>query len=102
MGYDKNNSAYWYFYGTRLYREDFHSTSDEELENFENTTTTTRLWQVICFNEKDWTQLTLKFKNSTNLQERALFDVLDEHYLPKIPKLFKERDEQRRRWVLSG
>lgn len=30
LGYDKNNSAYWYFYGTRLYREDFIPTSDQK------------------------------------------------------------------------
>lgn len=23
LGHDENKSAYWYFYGTRLYREDF-------------------------------------------------------------------------------
>lgn len=23
LGYDANKSAYWYFYGTRLYREDY-------------------------------------------------------------------------------
>ncbi|XP_058794615.1 protein split ends-like isoform X2 [Phymastichus coffea] len=28
LGHDHKNSAYWYFYGTRLYREDFVDTSD--------------------------------------------------------------------------
>lgn len=23
LGHDENHSAYWYFYGTRLYREDY-------------------------------------------------------------------------------
>lgn len=34
LGYDKNKSAYWYFYGTRLYREDFitKSSSTEQLD----------------------------------------------------------------------
>lgn len=27
MGHDRKNSAYWYFYGTRLYREDYIDTS---------------------------------------------------------------------------
>lgn len=28
LGHDRKNSAYWYFYGTRLYREDYIDTSD--------------------------------------------------------------------------
>lgn len=28
MGHDRKNSAYWYFYGTRLYREDYIDTSN--------------------------------------------------------------------------
>ncbi|XP_054013153.1 protein PRRC2C isoform X1 [Hylaeus anthracinus] len=28
LGHDRKNSAYWYFYGTRLYREDYVDTSD--------------------------------------------------------------------------
>lgn len=28
LGHDRKNSAYWYFYGTRLYREDYINTSN--------------------------------------------------------------------------
>lgn len=28
LGHDRKNSAYWYFYGTRLYREDYIDTSN--------------------------------------------------------------------------
>lgn len=29
LGHDRKNSAYWYFYGTRLYREDYVDTGDD-------------------------------------------------------------------------
>jgi len=31
LGHDRKNSAYWYFYGTRLYREDYIDTSNSVL-----------------------------------------------------------------------
>jgi len=34
LGYDENKSAYWYFYGTRLYREDYEKVVPKKVRNY--------------------------------------------------------------------
>lgn len=89
LGYDSNGSVYWYFFGTRLYREDFRKSSNKKGSE--------RIWQVICFNEQDWQNLTNKFKNSKSRKETALHKILAEDFLPNIPVLFKAKEAERRR-----
>lgn len=89
LGYDIKNSSYWYFYGTRLYREDYKSNGKSTI------------WQVICFTEEDWQNLASKFKNSTSPKERALYNILNENFLPKLPQLFREREKLRRKKLVS-
>ncbi|XP_055688249.1 uncharacterized protein LOC129792878 isoform X2 [Lutzomyia longipalpis] len=91
LGYDDKNSAYWYFFGTRLYREDYLKCEKR------NKVKCNAVWQVICFTEDDWTNLAAKLKASTSRRNRALSKILYENFLPKIPKLFKEKEDQRRR-----
>lgn len=90
LGYDSKNSGYWYFYGTRLYREDKPAGSVNSLKS-------QSVWQVICFSEEDWQNLAAKFKSSTNPKEKELYQILDENFLPKLPQLFRERERLRRR-----
>lgn len=91
LGYDSNDSVYWYFYGTRLYREDL-KTKAKGSASQQN-----RVWQVICFTEQDWIELTAKFKNSKSRKESALYKALDEDFLPSIPLLFKAKEAEHRR-----
>lgn len=88
LGFDNNDSAYWYFFGTRLYREDY---------NTKKTAVEKRVWQVICFTEDDWQHLTAKFARSKSRKESALFKTLNEDFLPTIPNLFKAKEQERRR-----
>lgn len=101
LGYDAKNSGYWYFYGTRLYREDKASTSSASGSGAGGGSGALgrkdTIWQVICFTEEDWQNLAAKFKTSTNAKERELFQILDENFLPKLPQLFRERERLRRR-----
>lgn len=101
LGYDAKNSGYWYFYGTRLYREDKASTASASGSGAGGgsgaLSRKDTIWQVICFTEEDWQNLAAKFKTSTNAKERELFQILDENFLPKLPQLFRERERLRRR-----
>ncbi|XP_060534747.1 uncharacterized protein LOC132707092 [Cylas formicarius] len=91
LGYDCNESAYWYFYGTRLYREDYKTKNNKKKS----------IWQVICFTEEDWIQLTKKFKSSASKAERALYHTLSKNFLPELPRLFQEKERQARRRLLE-
>lgn len=87
LGHDKNGSAYWYFFGTRLYREDYPK----------GNSTKSSVWQTICFTEEDWSSLAKKIQNSKNRKESALYKTLTEDFLPTIPSLFKAKEQERRR-----
>ncbi|KAH8342365.1 hypothetical protein KR059_003223, partial [Drosophila kikkawai] len=120
LGYDAKNSGYWYFYGTRLYREDKASgaasasgsggggggsgsatSTGGASSSSKGIGSNGTIWQVICFTEEDWQNLAAKFKTSTNAKERELFQILDENFLPKLPQLFRERERLRRRKLLQ-
>lgn len=103
LGFDGNDSAYWYFYGTRLYREDYISSVEKKKRYKNNTQNQSQsIWQVVCFTEDDWNNLVSKFKSSKNKKERALCDILQENFLPNIPKLFKDKELQRRRKLFQA
>lgn len=91
LGYDSNNSAYWYFYGTRLYREDFPAKNKKGKS----------IWQVICFTEQDWFHLAKRFKKSTSKAEKLLYHTLSENFLPELPRLFKEKEKLARKRLLE-
>ncbi|KAH8305198.1 hypothetical protein KR018_000548, partial [Drosophila ironensis] len=116
LGYDAKNSGYWYFYGTRLYREDkpggasaASGSGSSGAASSSSASGSSRgaiarngsVWQVICFTEEDWQNLAAKFKTSTHAKERELFQILDENFLPKLPQLFRERERLRRRKLLQ-
>lgn len=90
--YDDNESAYWYFYGTRLYREDFTCRNNRKVR---------AEWQVICFTEDDWYQLARKFRKSGSKAERQLYRTLSENFLPELPRLFQEKEVLHRKRLLE-
>lgn len=58
------------------------------------------MWQVICFTEEDWKNLAGKLAGSRNENERALHQQLVENFLPNIPKIFRDKERERRsKWV---
>lgn len=95
LGYDSNGSIYWYFYGTRLYREDHIATSHQQKKSIGDHSDT--VWQVICFTEDDWNNLVIKLEKTRNKKERDLLNILKENFLPQIPQLFKKKELLRRR-----
>lgn len=67
-----------------MYREDTKEGTDETV------------WQVICFTEQDWLNLSNKFKTSRQPEEKELYTILTENFLPKLRVLFNEQEKQRR------
>uniref|UniRef100_A0A182IRR8 DDT domain-containing protein n=1 Tax=Anopheles atroparvus TaxID=41427 RepID=A0A182IRR8_ANOAO len=100
IGYDRNGSSYWHFFGTRLYREDY-ATGGKPKSTKAAAKAAASVWQVICFTEEDWRTLTQKLDNSTNAKERDLHALLVESFLPHIPKLFRDKERERRSRVLE-
>ncbi|CAH1390739.1 unnamed protein product [Nezara viridula] len=113
LGHDENRSAYWYFYGTRLYKEEYpkkrkkkkdhdkskkkrkegySSSSEDEYER-----RPTGTWRVMCYTEADWRELARSMAGSSCREERALYTVLSEDFLPEIPRLFEEKERLQRK-----
>ncbi|XP_049785821.1 mucin-12 [Schistocerca cancellata] len=120
LGHDENHSAYWYFYGTRLYREDYPKAKkrvkekkrrlkDEKRKkkrgkspaDSEGEEQSSSVWQVVCFTEEDWDKVTEGFRDSTSKVERALYHTLSEDFLPEIPRLFSEKEKLQRKRLLE-
>lgn len=103
LGYDDSKAAYWYFYGTRLYKEDnalCHDDSDDEKSKKKKKKLlkepTRGHWTVACFTEDDWRELGHSLANSSSKNEKILYRTLKEDFLPEIPNLFAEKDRQQR------
>ncbi|XP_059055199.1 uncharacterized protein LOC131849204 isoform X2 [Achroia grisella] len=117
LGWDDNDSAYWYFYGTRLYREDIikkNKTKTKKKKSKESRKRgwfygddwldddeTERVWQVVCFTEEDWTHLTEKFSKASSKIEKELYRSLSQNFLPEIPRLFQEKERLQRKRLLE-
>jgi len=158
IGQDSDGCFYWYFFGTRLYKENpklarkieekkikinrlqklelrtLQISKRSKLSNKKNNSlnqTTTNIskvgftnnedlkdlkdeakitmpeisieelqesWSCICKTEQEWIQLTEKFKNSKNTNEKELHNILSENFLPNINQLFIkiEKNNQRK------
>ena len=122
LGVDSEGTTLWYFYGTRLYREDQpikgegkeldrkkrkkhkkekkkkrkksredQTESSDEEEQEAN-------WSVACLTELDWENLTAKYKESKRKEDRKLYKLLNDSFMPEIKDMFleKEKEEQRK------
>ncbi|KAG6452471.1 hypothetical protein O3G_MSEX007658 [Manduca sexta] len=116
LGWDDNDSAYWYFYGTRLYREDTLKKSKSKKkrkgkdskkrgwfygDDWLDDDDTDKVWQVVCFTEEDWAHLTEKFSKATSKVEKELYRSLSQNFLPEIPRLFQEKEKLQRKRLLE-
>jgi len=124
LGRDSEGSTLWYFYGTRLYKEELPvrninetllereerkrkkkhkkekkkkrkksreyctESSDDEQE---------AIWSVVCLTEEDWENLTLKYKESRQREDRRLYRLLGESFLPEIKEMFVEKEKEEKR-----
>lgn len=115
LGVDSDNVILWYFYGTRLYREvrknkpkkpkkpkDGTEKTEEVVEQEEKVVEAPG-WYLSCNSEGEWNDLVMKYKKSKKKQDKELYEILSENFLPDIIKMFKdqEREEQIKLMMLN-
>jgi len=131
LGKDAEGITYWYFYGTRLYKEEFPKGDEKKRKkekerkkkkkdkkkkkkkkkgeihsassDEEEGDTNQSTWSVACLTLKDWEDLTEKYKKSKKKAEKELYETLSDGFLPEIVKMFAEKErEERRRLMLMA
>lgn len=130
LGTDSESVTYWYFYGTRLYREipptkmehksKKHATKEKDKKKKkkdkkkkkkkkrgdsissaeDEEPEPTSTWSVACLTLQDWEDLTNKYKKSKKKSDRDLYDTLNDNFLPEIVKMFAEKEREDRKRLL--
>lgn len=130
LGIDSEGTTLWYFYGTRLYREDPPTKEHSELKTreerkkkkkhkkekkkkrkksreYETESSDEELepsWSVACLSEDDWENLVQKYKESREREDRKLYRLLNDSFLPEIKEMFveKEKEEKKKMQLLMS
>ncbi|KAJ7397508.1 cat eye syndrome critical region protein 2 [Pitangus sulphuratus] len=119
LGEDSSGALYWYFYGTRMYKEDpVQGKTNGELapdrekaeENLLIHETQIRngsqgpgrgTWWLLCQTEEEWRQVTESFRERTSLRERQLYKLLSEDFLPEICNMIAQKEQRLQRTEFS-
>lgn len=100
LGKDAKGATYWYFCGTRLYRDDapikVRSSLGPDHKKSQTFDTVCR-WHLVCQTPDDWEQLVAKLKQSSNREEIDLHSTLTDGFLPKIGSLFAQQEQLKRK-----
>ena len=113
LGVDSNNVIYWYFYGTRLYKEIKPSKKKKPKKKAKEASDSdckedgedeeTPGWHLACSAESQWVELTNRLKKSKKKQDKELYETLSENFLPEITKMFSEKErEEKVRLMLAN
>uniref|UniRef100_A0A4W4H877 Bromo domain-containing protein n=1 Tax=Electrophorus electricus TaxID=8005 RepID=A0A4W4H877_ELEEL len=110
LGRDGNGARYWYFYGTRMYKEEPVKTklSDETSEmklperkrrgrppkrKPEETLPRERgAWSLVCDTEEQWARLAESIKDKSSPQDRHLYRIITQNFLPEISSMIEHRE----------
>ncbi|KAM4734319.1 chromatin remodeling regulator CECR2 [Anableps anableps] len=145
LGQDGDGALYWYFYGTRMYKEEpldrkaeklseFDATlpekkrrgrppkkrkleddnlSEEESEATEEKTenglddvppSTARkrgAWSLVCDTEDQWISLAESIKDKTSPQDRHLYRVISQNFLPEISSMIEHKEREQKQKLLD-
>ncbi|XP_029008718.1 chromatin remodeling regulator CECR2 isoform X2 [Betta splendens] len=146
LGQDGNGALYWYFYGTRMYKEepltkkgeyisDFSELTlpekkrrgrppkkrrfeDSQLSDVENEVLEMKMeneledlppstgsergtWSLVCETEAQWVSLAESIKNKTSPQDRHLYRVISQNFLPEIRNMIEHKEREQKQKLLD-
>ncbi|XP_041853154.1 cat eye syndrome critical region protein 2 isoform X2 [Melanotaenia boesemani] len=145
LGQDGNGALYWYFYGTRMYKEepvrrtpemfseptelmllekkkrgrplkkrkweDPHLSDESEasevntengLEDSPQSSDLKRgAWSLVCDTEEQWISLAESIKDKTSPQDRHLYRVISQNFLPEISSMIEHKEREQKQKLLD-
>uniref|UniRef100_A0A3Q0RT82 Bromo domain-containing protein n=1 Tax=Amphilophus citrinellus TaxID=61819 RepID=A0A3Q0RT82_AMPCI len=119
LGQDGNGALYWYFYGTRMYKEEPVKKKKKKRgrppkkRKLEDSPSISLLppslfilfsfpgrkrgaWSLVCDTEEQWLSLAESIKDKTSPQDRHLYRVISQNFLPEISNMIEHK------WMLSA
>uniref|UniRef100_A0A8C6VZG6 Bromo domain-containing protein n=1 Tax=Nothobranchius furzeri TaxID=105023 RepID=A0A8C6VZG6_NOTFU len=132
LGQDGNGALYWYFYGTRMYKEEPPQRKEEQKKRgrppkkrkFEDYSVVKELicvpsnslvsfksvipglcslplaghrrgaWSLVCDSEEQWISLAERIKDKSSPQDRHLYRVISQNFLPEISSMIEHKVRQ--------
>ncbi|XP_021172325.2 cat eye syndrome critical region protein 2 isoform X1 [Fundulus heteroclitus] len=146
LGQDGDGALYWYFYGTRMYKEEpaerkaerlssefdpslpekkrrgrppkkrqleDNNMSEEEgdvtevktddgLDDVPPTSARKRgAWSLVCDTEEQWISLAESIKDKTSPQDRHLYRVISQNFLPEISSMIEHKEREQKQKLLD-
>ncbi|XP_072519386.1 chromatin remodeling regulator CECR2 [Salminus brasiliensis] len=140
LGQDGSGAFYWYFYGTRMYKEEpvkrkssercetpeikvpekkrrgrppkkkAGEMSPMEMETLEESEVEERplvrerergAWSLVCDNEEQWTRLADSIKDKSSPQDRHLYRIITQNFLPEISSMIEHRERELQQKLLN-
>ncbi|XP_041652020.1 cat eye syndrome critical region protein 2 homolog [Cheilinus undulatus] len=149
LGQDGNGALYWYFYGTRMYKEEptkrkaekisesselafpekkkrgrppkkrqledpqlsdveteMTEVTEEKTENEPedlhlNTGRKRGRWSLVCDTEEQWVNLAESIKDKTSPQDRHLYRVISQNFLPEISSMIEHKEREQKQKLLD-
>ncbi|XP_030645534.1 cat eye syndrome critical region protein 2 homolog [Chanos chanos] len=143
LGQDGNGALYWYFYGTRMYKEepirkkttevsdtteskvpekrrrgrppkkkklDESPPSEAETMKTEDNGLEDQLsikrpehgaWSLVCDTEEQWANLADSIKDKTTPQDRHLYRIISQNFLPEIRSMIEHKEKEQRQKLLN-
>ncbi|XP_077423380.1 chromatin remodeling regulator CECR2 isoform X2 [Vanacampus margaritifer] len=110
LGQDGNGALYWYFYGTRMYKEELLTRKVEKISESESEENTENgmdyippakgrqrgSWSLVCETEEQWVNLAQSIKDKLSPQDRHLYRVISQNFLPEIRSMIEHKEREQK------